>query len=120
MPPALSHPRPFPIGLAPRLIGATLGVMHPDEYEGRRLPIDILHGDLTRPPAWLPNVLAEKPFWFTTADGGIIDNDPFEYARFSLKNGVLQRTSAILKNQRRSYWKTIFHQISTRSTAPSL
>jgi hypothetical protein len=29
---------------------------------------------------------AEDPFWFTTADGGIIDNDPFEYARFSLKD----------------------------------
>jgi hypothetical protein len=52
------------------------------------LPLDALHGDLAMPPAWLPNVLTEDPFWFTTADGGIIDNDPFEYARFSLKNRV--------------------------------
>ncbi|MGH6836876.1 MAG: hypothetical protein ACREC9_15375 [Methylocella sp.] len=77
----------FPVGLAPRLIGATLGGdSNPDEYKGRLLPLDALRGDLTMPPAWLPNVLTEDPFWFTTADGGIIDNDPFEYARFSLKD----------------------------------
>ncbi|MGH6830714.1 MAG: hypothetical protein ACREDG_06135, partial [Methylocella sp.] len=78
----------FPVGLAPRLIGATLGTDPKlDEYEGRRLPIDSVASDPTQPPAWLPNVRAEKPFWFTTADGGIIDNDPFQYARFSLKDG---------------------------------
>jgi hypothetical protein len=71
----------FPVGLAPRLIGATLG--KPDEYEGRWLPVD--GPALTISPNWLPTVSAEQPFWFTTADGGIIDNDPFEYARFSLK-----------------------------------
>ena len=61
----------FPVGLAPRLIGATLGRdSNPDEYKGRRLPLDALHGDLAMPPAWLPNVLTEDPFWFTTADGG--------------------------------------------------
>ncbi|HEX3496833.1 MAG TPA: hypothetical protein VHT02_06620, partial [Methylocella sp.] len=75
----------FPIGLAPRLIGATLGTdAKPGEYHKRRLPID--GPELTISPNWLPTVLAEDPFWFTTADGGIIDNDPFEYARFSLKN----------------------------------
>ncbi|MGB6372998.1 MAG: hypothetical protein WBF22_06280 [Methylocella sp.] len=75
----------FPVGLAPRLIGATLGkVPTLDEYEGRRLPTDAL---LTMSPTWLPTVRAEDPFWFTTADGGIIDNNPFEYARFSLKDG---------------------------------
>jgi hypothetical protein len=74
----------FPVGLAPRLIGATLGKdQKPDEYEGRHMPTDAL---LTISPAWLPTVRAEDPFWFTTADGGIIDNDPFEYARFSLKD----------------------------------
>lgn len=80
----------FPVGLAPRLIGATLGKKSgPDEYEGRLMPFDALRGDVTMPPAWLPSVREEDPFWFTTADGGIIDNDPFEYARFSLKNQVL-------------------------------
>lgn len=76
----------FPVGLAPRLIGATLGTDgKPGEYHGRRLPIE--GPELTISPSWLPTVRAEDPFWFTTADGGIIDNDPFEYARFSLKDG---------------------------------
>ena len=76
----------FPAGLAPRLIGVTLGTdSKPDEYEGRRLPIGALA--LTISPAWRPTARAEDPFWFTTADGGIIDNDPFEYAHFSLKDG---------------------------------
>ncbi len=74
----------FPVGLAPRLIGATLS--SPDEYKDRHWPIDPFASDLTKAPAWLDAVRDEKPFWFTTADGGIIDNDPFEYARFSLKN----------------------------------
>ncbi len=79
----------FPIGLAPRLIGAELGTgTDPGEYHNRRLPIDTIRGDFAMPPSWLPSVLAERPFWFTTADGGIIDNDPFEYARFSLKKKV--------------------------------
>jgi hypothetical protein len=74
----------FPVGLAPRLIGAALGTdAKPGEYHDRRLPID--GPELTISPNWLPSVRAENPFWFTTADGGIIDNDPFEYARFSLK-----------------------------------
>jgi hypothetical protein len=77
----------FPVGLAPRLIGVTLG--KPDEYEGRKLPID--GPALTISPNWLPMVSAEQPFWFTTADGGIIDNDPFEYARFSLKRRLPPR-----------------------------
>ena len=82
----------FPVGLAPRLIGATLGKDPKlDEYEGRLLPTDALAGRPAIPPAWPPTVSAEDPFWFTTADGGIIDNDPFEYARFSLKDKLAQR-----------------------------
>ena len=82
----------FPVGLAPRLIGATLGKDPKlDEYEGRLLPTDALAGHPAIPPAWPPTVSAEDPFWFTTADGGIIDNDPFEYARFSLKDKLAQR-----------------------------
>jgi hypothetical protein len=75
----------FPVGLAPRLIGAALGTdSKTGEYHDRRLPID--GPELTLSPNWLPAVRAENPFWFVTADGGIIDNDPFEYARFSLKD----------------------------------
>ncbi|MGH6794686.1 MAG: hypothetical protein ACREDD_07935 [Methylocella sp.] len=84
----------FPVGLAPRLIGATLGRdSTPSEYDGRRLPIDALRGVLTMPPAWPSAVSDEHPFWFTTADGGIIDNDPFEYARFSLKDHLTRGDS---------------------------
>ena len=54
---------------------------------GPALPTDALAGRSAISPAWPPTVSAEDPFWFTTADGGIIDNDPFEYARFSLKDG---------------------------------
>jgi len=78
----------FPVGLAPRAIGATIGGTQPDEY-CRKFPIDALADEPAVAPAWLPALLEEHPFWFTTADGGIIDNDPFEYARFSLKEGKL-------------------------------
>lgn len=76
----------FPVGLAPREIGATLGKdpQH-NEYHGRRFPIETLVGKANIEPDWLDAVREAPAFWFTTADGGIIDNDPFEYARFSLK-----------------------------------
>ncbi|MCL2453456.1 MAG: patatin-like phospholipase family protein, partial [Alphaproteobacteria bacterium] len=84
----------FPVGLSPRLIGATLGTdpVH-NEYDGRRIPIAAFHGSLAQPPAWQPSVIREDPFWFTTADGGIIDNDPFEYAHFSLKKQLHPESS---------------------------
>jgi hypothetical protein len=72
----------FPVGLAPRLIDAPL----PDDYDGRRYPT----GDVAEidgiAPAWPDGVKKEKPFYFTCADGGIIDNDPFEFARYTLKD----------------------------------
>jgi len=68
-----SRVRGLPVGLAPRLIGATLGTdPKRDEYEGRRLPIDSLHGDLTICPSWLPDVRSEEPFW--VYDGGRRDH----------------------------------------------
>lgn len=76
----------FPVGLAPRLISARLGAnLKDNEYAGRRFPDDDLarYGDLD--PNWPEAVQKTAPFWFTCADGGIIDNDPFEYARFTLK-----------------------------------
>jgi Patatin-like phospholipase len=81
----------FPVGLAPRLIGATLGANNSlNEYDGRLFPIDDIVGDERITPHFNKSVLAEQPFWFTCADGGIIDNDPFEYARFSLKENLDQ------------------------------
>jgi hypothetical protein len=86
----------FPVGLAPRDIGAMI-----EEYDGRRdengaekcyrrFPIEGLHDGEQISPDWPPNVKDEKSLWFRTADGGIIDNDPFEYARFTLKDKIAQ------------------------------
>jgi hypothetical protein len=79
----------FPVGLAPRQIDTRLNFDAPasrdDEY-GRRLFPD---ADLIRSPNitpnWDPRPSESGLYWFTSADGGIIDNDPFEYAHFSLK-----------------------------------
>jgi Patatin-like phospholipase len=77
----------FPVGLAPRLIGGTLGDdTLGNEYDGRLFPIEDIVSNTKISPSFGQSVLSEKPFWFTCADGGIIDNDPFEYARFSLKD----------------------------------
>lgn len=76
----------FPVGLAPRQIGAVLGDNPAfDEYQGRHFPIDSLINEHGIDPDWTKAVREAPAFWFTTADGGIIDNDPFEYARFSIK-----------------------------------
>lgn len=72
----------FPVGLAPRLIGAR----PKEDYFGRRYPSADIAGIDNLQPQWPTAVEAENPFWFTCADGGIIDNDPFEYARFALKD----------------------------------
>jgi Patatin-like phospholipase len=77
----------FPVGLSPRLIGAKLGTVKQDnEYDGRLFPMEDIVKNKSICPNFSRSVLAEMPFWFTCADGGIIDNDPFEYARFSLKD----------------------------------
>ncbi len=76
----------FPVGLSPREIGAMLGANTADnEYDGRLFPSEDIVDDADITPSWSQSVLTHKPFWFTCADGGIIDNDPFEYARFPLK-----------------------------------
>ena len=79
----------FPVGLAPRQIDTKLVLANQadlaDEY-GKRLFPD---ADLVRSPEiypdWEPPPSQNGIYWFTSADGGIIDNDPFEYAHFSLK-----------------------------------
>ncbi|WP_180982435.1 patatin-like phospholipase family protein [Methylocella silvestris] len=73
----------FPVGLAPRQIHALS-----KEYDGadagafRRFPDDALAECRQIEPAWSAGLV---DFPFMTADGGTIDNDPFEYARFALK-----------------------------------
>jgi hypothetical protein len=81
----------FPVGLSARQIDTTLGVVgahdDSDEYGARLFP----EADLLKSrhifPNWNPPASAGERYWFTVADGGIIDNDPFEYAHFSLKDG---------------------------------
>jgi len=84
----------FPVGLAPRLIAGTTAA-----YEKRYMPIDIpTHVPPAAPgqqakevlaqvtPCWPPGWLdgAGGKFPFLTVDGGVINNEPFEYARFAL------------------------------------
>lgn len=69
----------YPVGLAPRLIGATQ-----DEYYKRRFPIADLAANDSIDANWPRATTPATPYRFVCADGGIIDNDPFEYARFAL------------------------------------
>lgn len=85
----------FPVGLAPRLIHATT-----DSYAARFLPVDLDTHE--SPPDPTSNsrscdLLPVTPQWpqpwyggknrdfdFLSVDGGVINNQPFEYARFAL------------------------------------
>ncbi len=92
----------FPVGLAPRRIGAKLGEGADNEYDDRSFPIDELAGKKI-PTDFTAKVRDERPtFWFTTADGGIIDNDPFEYARFSLKEKLTELINPRLDEAKRA------------------
>jgi hypothetical protein len=81
----------FPIGLSPRQIATTISAPGPgnpnDEYGERLFPQADLLNSPSIFPNWRPAPTADMTYWFATADGGIIDNDPFEYAHFSLKDG---------------------------------
>lgn len=99
----------FPIGLAPRQTATAI-----EEYDGRadgggcfrRFPIESLAGrpaeETSIVPDWDPATGAGPVFDFRTADGGIIDNDPFEYARFSLKTQLGDRIEAALEKADRA------------------
>lgn len=74
----------FPVGLAPRQIYAVLkeyDCKTSDDLKFRRFPSDDLARRSDIKPAWP----ALENYPFMTCDGGTIDNDPFEYARFALK-----------------------------------
>ncbi|NOW48238.1 hypothetical protein FHW96_004426 [Novosphingobium sp. SG751A] len=61
----------FPIGLAPRSIAATRG-----DYAGRLFPQMSLRSSLIAPVFPPPDQNAD----YIASDGGVIDNDPIEYA----------------------------------------
>ncbi len=68
----------FPIGLASRRIEAPIS-----QYQGRQYPIPLSDGVCIEPnfPEWSP---LEKNFVFLNVDGGLINNNPFDYAQYAL------------------------------------
>lgn len=69
----------FPIGLAPR--GLRYAARH---YTRRKLPIELQQDVFITPdfPANLDQL--EALFTFQTVDGGMVNNNPFDYAQFAL------------------------------------
>ncbi|WOJ88218.1 hypothetical protein RZS28_10185 [Methylocapsa polymorpha] len=85
----------FPIGLAPREIDGARA-----EFVSRHFPIEAI-AEFGSMPDWPIDVWQADSFRFTTADGGIIDNDPFEYARLSLKDpGATQNERGLAEADR--------------------
>jgi hypothetical protein len=70
----------FPVGLAPREIETMTSW-----YDKRYLPIDVPKLDYM-PPAWPWPWFQKEPrdFTFLSVDGGVINNEPFEYAHYAL------------------------------------
>ena len=70
----------FPVGLAPRQISAPL-----EDYRKRSYPAH--HGEATIEPsfpeAWASN-LGPDGFVFLNVDGGVVNNNPFDYAQYAL------------------------------------
>jgi len=70
----------FPVGLAPRQISAPLA-----EYKQRSYPAN--HGQATIEPsfpeAWSSGLGADG-FVFLNVDGGVVNNNPFDYAQYAL------------------------------------
>lgn len=70
----------FPVGLSARVIG----VESVAAYAGRLFPSETLSHCATQAQLDFPAQLSGR-FVYAAVDGGTIDNDPFEYARFALK-----------------------------------
>ena len=72
----------FPIGLAPRRLSYPAR-----NYIHRKLPIDLRPGVFISPsfPASLRELTS--PFAFQTVDGGMVNNNPFDYAQYALFGG---------------------------------
>ena len=65
----------FPVGLAARSIETNI-----DQYETRKWP-RLSETAKSYPPRWPDKLREYKKFSFMSLDGGLIDNEPFEYAR---------------------------------------
>ncbi len=71
----------FPVGLAARKLTATQ-----QNYDGRKWPTPTGKGGSINPswpPDWNP---PGGQFGFVAVDGGVIDNEPFELARYAIKS----------------------------------
>jgi hypothetical protein len=81
----------FPVGLSPRQLAAPIA-----QYEKRAYPIE--HGGATLkpdfPPAWRSG-LGPDEFVFLNVDGGVVNNNPFDFAQYALTGDRLaEKTSA--------------------------
>lgn len=77
----------FPIGLAPRSLDFDW-----KNYMQRRLPI-VLKDDVAVQPSFPAHTqLEEVKFGFQTVDGGLVNNNPFDYAQYALFGRAAQET----------------------------
>jgi hypothetical protein len=67
-----------PIGLAPKELRFAW-----TQYECRRYPIDLPEGAKIK-PAFPPSATQCGAFAFACVDGGLVNNNPFDYAQFAL------------------------------------
>jgi hypothetical protein len=71
----------FPVGLAPRQLAAPIA-----DYEKRSYPIE--RGGATLkpnfPPAWRSTLGPNGDYVFLTVDGGVVNNNPFDFAQYAL------------------------------------
>lgn len=80
----------FPIGLSARLIEAEAQdfarVGEAERSRGGALPIDAHPNSIRRPlPEFGPDMTADTKVRYVAVDGGLINNEPFEYARFTIR-----------------------------------
>jgi hypothetical protein len=81
----------FPVGLAPRQLAAPIA-----DFAARSYPIE--HGGAMLrpnfPPAWL-STLGPDGYVFLNVDGGVVNNNPFDFAQYALMGDTLaQKTGA--------------------------
>ena len=77
----------FPVGLASRQL--SFGWNH---YLKRRYPIAI-PPDVSIQPNFPPDIQQSEAFTFESLDGGLVNNDPFDYAQYGLMGGPPIRAS---------------------------
>ncbi len=75
----------FPVGLAAKAIRSTIAL-----YHNRSWPGTLATGSKFK-PSWPQGWEPDRAFGFMSVDGGLIDNEPFEYARRAI---MLNNTEA--------------------------